>query len=82
MADVLKAVQQDARRGRVTVSRHAEERMQARRVLGNDVDHAIKGATDQGDGTFELEGGTDIDGEPLAVVVKRERHGLHLITVM
>jgi hypothetical protein len=65
----LENIQHASRHGRVLLTRHAE--------------HAIRSATRavaEGD-KVRLEGGTDLDGDALVVVVREIQCGLKVITV-
>ena len=83
-AELLRSVQQDARIGRVTLTKHAREEMAEASALAPDVERAIRTATtiiQQPDGCLRLEGGSDTDGDSLIVVVKQIQSGLLVVTV-
>jgi len=84
--ELLKRVQQAARLGALITTKHNRERMSSRGASAEDVKHAIlsaTSATEQADRkTIRLEGGTDIDGEDLKVVVAEDPRGLRIVTVM
>lgn len=82
---VLGRIQHAARYGRVIPTQHARERMRLRNADPRDVDSAIHSATvaiEQDEGAVRLEGGSDLDGDPLTVVVREIRPGLLVITVI
>ena len=79
----LAKVQHAARYGRVLLTRHAQEEAEDANVQARDIEHAIRTATRalvQG-GKVRLEGGTDLDGHGLIVVVCEVQSGLRVITV-
>ncbi len=80
----LARIQHAARYGRVILSHHAQEEADDANVQARDIEHAIRTATSavpQEDSKFRLEGGADLDGEPLTVVVREIQPGLLVITV-
>ncbi len=93
---VLARIQLAAKLGVLRTTKHSRERMGERSVTAEDVREAILTSTrvieqldeekrdEDGEPRvqFRLEGGTDIDGEPLKVVVAEEPRGLRLVTVM
>ena len=83
-ADVLARVQKAARYGRVTLSHHAQDEADQANAQAGDIKRAILTATsaiEQEEAKIRLEGGTDLDGEALVVVVRETVYGLHVITV-
>jgi hypothetical protein len=83
-AEALARLQRAASYGRVVLSPHAHAEADNANVQAKDIQHAIRTATvalAQGGGKFRLEGGTDLDGERLVVVVRVVRPGLLVITV-
>lgn len=83
-ADDLARIQQAARYGRIILSRHAEEEADNANVQAQDIKHAVLTATTaiaQEQGKFRLEGGSDLDGDALAVVVREIQPGLFIVTV-
>jgi hypothetical protein len=79
----LERIQHAARHGRVLLTRHAEDEASNAKVQARDIGHAIRSATRavvQGD-KVRLEGGTDLDGDALVVVVREIQCGLKVITV-
>jgi hypothetical protein len=84
--ELLKQVKHAARFGRVVPAKHARERMAERGVFPADVEKAIATATraieQPEDGTIRLEGGVDVDGQVVKVVVALDQRGLRLVTVM
>lgn len=84
MTDALSAIHRAARYGRIVPTAHARERMDERGAQARDVKKAILTATtalDQGDGSYRLEGGCDLDGDALVVVVREIQPGLLVITI-
>ena len=82
-AERLAKLQHAARHGRVVLTRHAVEEADNANVQGRDIEHAIRSATFavvQG-AKVRLEGGTDIDGDGLIVVVREIQSGLKVITL-
>lgn len=69
----LHEIRRLATQGRVIYTRHAEQRMDERRVKRSDVIHALTSATDarwQADRqTFAVTGGVDMTGDELTVIV-------------
>lgn len=82
--DDLARSQRAARYGRVILSDHAQEEADNANVQARDIEHAIRTATSvlaQEESKFRLEGGTDLDGVPLTVVVREIQAGLRVVTV-
>ncbi len=79
----LAKVQHAARYGRVILTRHAEQEAENANVQAHDIEHAIRTATVAfaQSGAVRLEGGTDLDGDGLVVVVREIQCGLRIITV-
>lgn len=67
-----------------TCPRHAQEEAENANVQARDIENAIRTATavipQEGD-RYRLEGGTDLDGGALTVVVREIQPGLFVITV-
>jgi len=84
--DLLTRVQRAAKIGEIIIKRHCRDRMSERNVSAEDVKRAILSATTAIDQpkekTIKLEGGKDIDGDDLKVVVAEDRRGLRIVTVM
>jgi hypothetical protein len=84
--ELLKRVQQAARLGELITTKHTRERMSCRNASAEDIKQAILSATnaiEQAEKeTIRLEGGKDIDGEDLKVVVAEDLRGLRIVTVM
>lgn len=84
MNDALSEIKRLARLGRVRFSRHARDRMAERGASEPDVRHALVTATStlcQSDrASWRLEGGFDLDGDDLVVVLAVEANVL-IITV-
>jgi hypothetical protein len=80
----LARIQQAARYGRVILTRHAEEEAENANVQARDIENAIRTATvamEQEQRKFRLEGGTDLDGDSLTVVIREIQPGLLVVTV-
>ena len=89
MGELLERVQKAARYGDIITTKHGRARMSERGVSAEDVKRAILTATsaqeqreEQGDIRIRLEGGRDIDGGSLTVVVAEDQRGLRLVSVM
>lgn len=70
-AEALKEAKLVGRLGRFGLTRHAAERMRERNVIRKDIGHALQtanAATQDGE-CWRLEGGQDLEGDPLTVVV-------------
>ena len=84
-AEALKRAQLAARLGRLGVRRHADGRMEERNAQARDIRAAVLSAThaqwDEEAGTWVLQGGQDIDGIDLTVVVSDDGYGVNLVTV-
>lgn len=84
--ELLCRVQLAAKLGEIKTTKHGRERMCDRGVTAADVVHAISTATDAREQpeeqTIRLEGGTDIDGDKLTVVVAEYSRGLRIVTVL
>jgi hypothetical protein len=79
----LDAIQHACRYGRVIGRGHAADEAENAQVQARDIEHAIRSATRavvQGS-KVRLEGGTDLDGDELVVVVCEIQCGLKVITV-
>jgi hypothetical protein len=79
----LEAIQHACRYGRVLLTGHAVDEAENAHVQAADIRHAIRSATRavvQGS-KVRLEGGTDLDGDGLVVVVCEIQCGLKVITV-
>lgn len=83
--ELLDRIKKAARLGQVITTKHARDEMEAARASAKSVEHAIQTATKaierNDNGTVRLEGGTDIDGDELTVVVAEDPRGLRLVTV-
>ncbi len=80
----LARIQHAARYGRVILSRHAQDEAENANVQAMDIENAIRTATaavPQENEKYRLEGGTDLDGGALTVVVREIQPGLFVITV-
>ncbi len=83
-ADVLARIQKAARYGLIKLSDHGRDEADNARAQAGDIRSAILTASRavvQEQGKVRLEGGTDLDGEPLVVVVRETHYGLWLVTV-
>lgn len=82
---VLDDVRRATRYGRILLSNHAEERCEERGVRAGDIRHALLSATSAIPGDrpdrWVISGGTDIDGDPLTLVVRLIQPGLYVVTV-
>jgi len=79
----LEAIQHACRYGRVVMTGHAVDEAENAHVQARDIQHAIRSATRavvQGS-KVRLEGGTDLDGDGLVVVVCEIQCGLKVVTV-
>jgi hypothetical protein len=79
----LEAIQHACRYGRVVMTGHAVDEAESAHVQARDIEHAIRSATRavvQGS-KVRLEGGTDLDGDGLVVVVCEIQCGLKVVTV-
>ena len=83
---IMARVQQAAKLGILKTTNHSRARMEERNATVEDVRRAILTATvvieQPKENTIRLEGGKDIDGEDLAVVVAEDARGLRIVTVM
>jgi len=83
-ADALARIQHAARHGRVLLSRHAQDEAENAGVQARDIENAIRTATvaiEQEQQKYRLEGGCDLDGDALTVVVREVQPGLLVVTV-
>ena len=83
-AELLAKIPKAARHGEIRLSPHAEEEAGKANAQARDIKRAILSATqasEQEEGKVRLEGGSDVDGEPLRVVVRETHYGLRVITV-
>jgi hypothetical protein len=82
---LLAQVKHAAERGQITTVDHSRKRMAGRGVFPADVTKAIATAKvaylDKKQATVRLEGGTDVDGDDLTVVVAQDGHSWRLVTV-
>ena len=81
---MLTRIHHAARYGRIILSLHAQEEAEEAGARWADIKSAILTATvakEQAEGRVRLEGGTDLEGEPLTVVVREVQPGLLVVTV-
>jgi hypothetical protein len=82
---LLAQVKHAAGHGQINTVAHGREQMAARGAFPADVKKAILTAkyayADSEKGTVRVEGGTDVDGDDLTVVVAQDGQDLRLITV-
>jgi hypothetical protein len=81
---VLARVQKAARYGHIKLGLHGGQEATAANAQAADIKNAICTATraiEQNEGKILLEGGTDLDGVELVVVVRETPYGLSVITV-
>jgi hypothetical protein len=68
----------------IKLTDHCQDEADNARAQAKDVRHASLSASSvivQPEGKIRLEGGSDLDGEPLIVVVRETQYGLRVITV-
>ena len=81
---MLARLKHAARFGIVKLSDHAQEEAENASAQAKDIENAITTATsviEQRGKRFRLEGGVDVDGDGLGVVVVEVQYGLYVITV-
>jgi hypothetical protein len=81
----LEEIQRAATYGRILLSSHAEERCEERGVRAADIRRALLTSTAANVGDrpdrWVVDGGTDIDGDALTLVVRLVQPGLYVVTV-
>jgi hypothetical protein len=84
--EFLERVRRHAVQGALILGRHAQQRMIERNIMAEDVNNAAFTATtakfQRDKGTWRLEGGLDLDGEVVVLVVAPRDDGTFVVTVM